>query len=206
MLYLCAWEFFSSLVSRKLLIWWKIGWGHTYRKRRGGVEGGRQGREGGCSQRGRQQNFGFFCPGWSYLRNSRPLRKVTPTSISMRRGRPPSWTVFPSNSKSTEKLKADFKNNYEIVLNFSWIVYFRSRCQRFEVSLICFAKDRAQVLSTRPTFLSFVLLRNMKSQLQEVYYDCGYDEKGRQKHLLTSNKSIDKSKSDFAKKYRSIEI
>ena len=131
-------------------------------------------------------NYGFFCPGWSYLRYWHLLRKVTPTSISMGRARPPSWTVFPSNSKNAQKLKADLKNNYEIVLNFSWIVYFRSRCQRFEVSLICFAKDRAQVLSTRPTFLSFVLLRNMKSHLQEIYCDCRYDETGRQKHLLTS--------------------
>ena len=56
----------------------------TYRKRRRCVEGGRQGGEGGCSQRGRRQNFGFFCPGWSYLRYWHRLNKLTPTSISMR--------------------------------------------------------------------------------------------------------------------------
>ena len=151
MSYLCAWWLFSSLVSWKLLICCKNGWGHVIpTENAGGVLKVVDKEEKVVvAKEVADRILGssvLIIGSSSYLRYWRPLRKVTPTSISMER--------------------ADLKKNYEIVLNFSWIVYFRSRCQRFEVSLICFAKDRAQVLSTRPTFLSFVLLRNMKSHLQ----------------------------------------
>ena len=64
-----------------------------------------------------------------------------------------------------------FDNNFT---NTRWISNSSStrnlcgRCQRFEVCLICFAKDTAQVLSTQPTSPTFVLLRNMKSHFQDT--------------------------------------
>ena len=62
-----------------------------------------------------------------------------------------------------------FDNHFtKWISNSSSTRYLCGRCQRFEVCLICFAKDTAQVLSTQPTSPTFVLLRNMKSHFQDT--------------------------------------
>ena len=173
MSYLCAWEFFSSLASRKLLVWWMIERGHVTWEQglrwEGVLKVVDKEEKVVVAKEVADRILGssvLIIGSSSYLRYWRPLWKVTPTSISM--GRADLKKIMKSSLISRELYisAADVRD-----LKLVWYVLRKIEPKFYQLAQLSWVLSYSETWNPICKRLTMI---------------AGYDEKGWPKHSWTS--------------------